>query len=92
MPALPWTHYHTFLSHVWGTGQDQMRVVKQRLQEMMPDLQVFLDVDDLEDIDALESYIERTETVLVYCSDGFCDLSGFTRANIMQKVGRRRIQ
>ena len=26
--------YHTFLSHVWGTGQDQMRIVKQRLLEM----------------------------------------------------------
>ena len=22
--------FHTFLSHVWGTGQDQMRIVKQR--------------------------------------------------------------
>ena len=32
---------------VWSTGQDQMRVVKQRLLEMMPDLSVFLDVDDL---------------------------------------------
>ena len=23
--ALPEGHYHTFLSHVWGTGQDQVR-------------------------------------------------------------------
>ena len=38
-------NYHIFLSHVWGTGQDQMRIVKQRLLEMMPDLRVFLDVD-----------------------------------------------
>ena len=35
--------YHTFLSHVWGTGQDQMRIVKQRLLEMVPDLAVFLE-------------------------------------------------
>ena len=43
-------YYHLFLSHVWGTGQDQMRIVKQRLLEMMPDMagHVFLDVDDLE--------------------------------------------
>jgi hypothetical protein len=26
------------------TGQDQMRVVKQRLVEMVPDMEVFLDV------------------------------------------------
>lgn len=35
------------LSHCWGTGQDQMRIVKHRLLEMMPDIRVFLDVDDL---------------------------------------------
>ena len=39
----PKKHYHTFLSHVWGTGQDQMRIVKQRLLEMIPDLVVFLE-------------------------------------------------
>ena len=35
--------FHVFLSHTWLQGQDQMRVVKQRLQEMMPDLAVFLE-------------------------------------------------
>ena len=34
-----------------------MRIVKQRLLEMMPDLSIFLDVDDLEDISDLEGYI-----------------------------------
>jgi len=63
--------YHLFLSHVWGTGQDQMRIVKQRLLEMMPGLSVFLDVDDLEDIANLGSYIERTDTVLIFCSKGY---------------------
>jgi hypothetical protein len=28
-------HFHLFLSHVWGTGQDQMRIVKIRLLEMV---------------------------------------------------------
>jgi len=36
--------YHLFLSHVWGTGQDQMRIVKQRMLEMVPGLSIFLDV------------------------------------------------
>ena len=27
----------------WGTGQDQMRIVKQRLLEMIPGLSVFLE-------------------------------------------------
>ena len=44
-PPVPPGHFHIFLSHVWSTGQDQMRVVKQRLGEMIPGLSVFLDVD-----------------------------------------------
>jgi len=40
--------YHLFLSHVWGLGQDRMRVVKDRLQVLLPGISVFLDVDDLE--------------------------------------------
>ena len=36
--------FHLFLSHAWGTGQDQMRIVKLRLLEMLPDARIFLDV------------------------------------------------
>ena len=43
-------HFHLFLSHQWGDGQDQMRVVKQRLIEMIPDVRCFLDVDDLKKV------------------------------------------
>jgi uncharacterized integral membrane protein len=35
-PSIPSGHFHVFLSHVWGTGQDQMRIIKQRLLEMIP--------------------------------------------------------
>ena len=35
---------------VWGTGQDQMRIIKQRLVEMLPEARVFLDVDDLKEV------------------------------------------
>ena len=41
-----------------------MRIVKQRLLEMVPDLSVFLDVDDLEEIGNLQSYIDRSHNVL----------------------------
>ena len=126
--------YHLFLSHVWSTAQDQMRIVKARLQEMIPDVSVFLDVprgesnlrvgttgchriasvcvatvkvgprkhacaatscgpnahpgdchaaqvDDLEDISDLEGYIERTETVLIFCSKGY-----FQSKNCMREI------
>lgn len=34
--------YHIFLSHTWDQGQDEMRIIKQRLLEMMPGVCVFL--------------------------------------------------
>ena len=73
--------FHIFLSHVWATGQDQMRIIKQRLQEMIPELRVFLDVDDLEDIGNLEGYIERSAAVLVFCSQGY-----FQSKNCMREL------
>ena len=48
-----------------------MRIVKQRLLEMIPGMRVFLDVDDLEDISDLEGYISRSLAVLVFCSAGY---------------------
>jgi len=80
-PAIAQEGFHNFLSHVWGTGQDQMRIVKQRLLEMIPDLQVFLDVDDLEVIGDLELYIERSSNILVYCSEGY-----FASKNCMREL------
>ena len=43
-PSIGTGNFHLFLSHAWATGQDQMRVVKQRLSEIVPGLQIFLDV------------------------------------------------
>jgi hypothetical protein len=70
--------YHIFLSHVWGSGQDTMRIIKSRLFEMMPDLSIFLDVDNLEDTSDLKGYIERAQTVLIFCSEDY-----FTSKNCM---------
>ena len=39
--------FHIFLSHTWSFGQDQMRIVKQRMLELLPGIRIFLDVDDL---------------------------------------------
>jgi hypothetical protein len=73
--------FHIFLSHVWGSGQDQMRVVKQRLREMLPGASVFLDVDDLEDISDLEGYVDRSSVVLISCSPGY-----FESKNCMREI------
>ena len=48
--------WHLFLSHVWSTGQDQCATIKRQLCLLLPGVSIFLDVDDLESIDALEEY------------------------------------
>ena len=37
--------YHLFLSHIWSSGQDQVKVMKGQLMMLMPRINVFLDVD-----------------------------------------------
>ena len=69
---LPNGEYHVFLSHAWVTGQDQMRVVKQRLLEMLPGVRVFLDVDDLQrKVGKGAELLSRSRAMLLFCSDGF---------------------
>jgi len=73
--------FHLFLSHVWGTGQDVMRNIKQLLKDMVPGIRCFLDVDDLENIEDLEKNIGETVTILVYASRGY-----FTSKNCMREL------
>ena len=74
--------FHIFLSHVWGTGQDQMRIIKQRLKEMMPDIAVFLDVDDLAEGKGAE-YVDVSCVSLIFVSDGY-----FQSPNCMRELLR----
>ena len=63
--------WHLFLSHIWGTGQDQCATIKRQLSLLLTGVSVFLDVDDLEDIGALEEYIEQTSTIMIFVSKGY---------------------
>jgi len=65
------TKYHLFLSHIWRSGQDQVAVIKRQLQLCLPGVSIFLDVDDLLDVSALESYIEKSAVVLIFLSKGY---------------------
>ena len=56
-PALPLAKghkWHLFLSHIWGTGQDQCATIKRQLCLLMPGVSIFLDVDDLQ-VDSLQT-------------------------------------
>ena len=49
-PQSPDSGYHLFLSHVWAHGQDLASTLKSNLRSLLPGIEVFLDVDDLKDI------------------------------------------
>lgn len=80
LPPITASQFHVFLSHVWGTGQDQMRIVKQRLREMMPSARIFLDVDDLREGKGAE-YVDASLLTLVFCSGGY-----FRSQNCMREL------
>ena len=56
-PPLQSMDFHLFLSHAWVSGQDQMRVVKHVLTQMLPGTSVFLDVDDLKVSQRVRPYL-----------------------------------
>ena len=58
--------WHIFLSHQWTFGQDAMATLKSILQLLLPNAQVFLDVDSLESTDLLEEYVKRSDMVLIF--------------------------
>ena len=60
-----------FLSHIWSTGQDQNAAIKLQLQLMLPQIPIFLDVDDLEDTAALERYVAESAVVNMFLSKGY---------------------
>jgi len=67
----PEIEYHLFLSHIWSSGQDQAAVIKRRTQLLLPGTNVFLDVDDLEEIGYLEKYVAASQCVLLFLSKGY---------------------
>ena len=63
--------WHLFLSHIWGTGQDQCATIKRQLKILVPSASVFLDVDDLQSTDALEKYIVQSAMIMIFVSKGY---------------------
>ena len=63
--------WHLFLSHIWGTGQDQCATIKRQLCLLMPGVSIFLDVDDLKSIDALDEYIGQSAVIMIFVSKGY---------------------
>ena len=82
----PGCEYHLFLSHCWQSGQDQAAVIKRQMTALLPGpasepLRVFLDVDDLVEIDSLETYVQQSAVILLFLSRGY-----FLSTNCLREV------
>ena len=62
-----------------------MRIVKQRLVEMLPDARVFLDVDDLKEGRGAE-YVDVSGLTLIFVSDGY-----FSSVNCLRELLRAAV-
>ena len=80
----PW---HFFPSHNWAQGQSDMRVVKQRLLEMIPELRVFLDVDNLGTGTLNSAHVDISSSVMCFCTQLF-----FRSGPCAQEVVRTVVQ
>ena len=65
--------FHAFVSHEWSGGQDQAKTIKSSLISLVPGLRVFLDVDDLTSTTELESFVARSDVVIVFLSGSSVD-------------------
>ena len=46
-------------------------MIRRRLEELLPQARVFLDVEDLDDTSLLEEYVEQSASLLVFLSKGY---------------------
>ena len=71
-PLLGGNHkFHLFMSHTWRSGQDQVAVIKRQLNLLLPHPRIFLDVDDLENIDMIEQHVQESAAILIFMSKGY---------------------
>ena len=66
-----------FLSHYQRTGGNLALALKMLLLEQCPTLKIFLDVDDLEDLQDLMQNVVDSANIILLLTDGtmFTDLS-----------------
>ena len=77
----PGCKWHLFLSHTWANGQDQCAKIKTGLRLCVRSMKVFLDVDDLEDLQFLERDVKATAVVLIFLTKSY-----FKSANCQREI------
>lgn len=66
----------------WPTGQTHVAIIYRQLQVLLPTCKCFLDVNDLDDINKLDEYIDKTDVILIFLSRAY-----FKSRGTMMEVG-----
>jgi len=81
-PLTDGNNYHLFLSHSWISGTDAAPEMKERLLNLLPDVKIFLDVDDLASGRGAAE-VAASKILIVFLSDGY-----LTRPNTVRELLR----
>jgi hypothetical protein len=63
--------FHCFLSHVWDSGQDTTHTIARKMQLLLPEMQIWLDVDHLQNISKLVEEIAKAAMLVIFASKGY---------------------
>ena len=64
--------YHAFFSHVWETGQAKSHAIVRKMQLVMPDVRIWLDVDHIHQSSGyLEEAVEMSVVLILFYSEGY---------------------
>ncbi len=64
-------NFHIFMSHVWSSGQSKTHSIVRKLKLMMPRLKIWLDIEQLYDINSLEDSIAESVVMVIFYSEGY---------------------
>jgi hypothetical protein len=80
-PLAPHLNFDLFLSHAQDLGQDQVAAIKYELEKLLPSVRIFLDVECLDDLHALDELVCGCKCVLIFLTTG-CLRRYFVRLEI----------
>jgi hypothetical protein len=69
LQGVPAGHYHVFLSHSQKHGQDQVASLKQTLARCIAGIQIFLDVDTLDNVQDLPALVRRSRNIVLFTTE-----------------------
>jgi hypothetical protein len=78
--------FDLFLSHAQDLGQDQVATIKGALENLLPGVKIFLDVEALDDLHVLGDLVTGSRNVLLFLTKG-CLRRHFVRLEIEAAVG-----